>query len=289
VLGPDIPNNFGANDAPSAMMVNGKILCAFGTNTDQVAPTYFYEYDYLSNAFTLVTNNPYGGTNFNAATFTETMLDLPDGTVLFAFYDPQLWIYKPDGSAITNGKPVIKSVTKNPDGSYHVTGTLFDGISEGAVYGDDWQMNSDYPIARLTNSAGAVQYCRTYNWSSSSVMTGTNIMTTEMTLPTGITSGTYPLVISANGISSDPFTLMVSSVNTTPTNILASLSGTNLTLSWPADHTGWRLLMQTNNLANGISLNTNDWGAVPNSASTNLVTIPINPAAPTEFYRLIYP
>jgi len=289
VLGPDIPNNFGANDAPSAMMVNGKILCAFGTNTDQVAPTYFYEYDYLSNAFTLVTNNPYGGTNFNAATFTETMLDLPDGTVLFAFYDPQLWIYKPDGSAITNGKPVIKSVTKNPDGSYHVTGTLFDGISEGAVYGDDWQMNSDYPIARLTNSAGAVQYCRTYNWSSSSVMTGTNIMTTEMTLPTGITSGTYPLVISANGISSDPFTLMVSSVNTTPTNILASLSGTNLTLSWPADHTGWRLLMQTNNLANGISLNTNDWGAVANSASTNLVTIPINPAAPTEFYRLIYP
>ena len=47
--------------------------------------------------------------------------------------------------------------------------------------------------------------------------------------------------------------------------------------------------MQTNNLAKGISLNTNDWGTVANSASTNLVIIPINPVTPTEFYRLIYP
>ena len=289
ILGPVIPNNFGANDAPSAMMVNGKILCAFGTNTDQVAPTFFYEYDYLANAFTAVTNYPYGGTNFNAPTFTETMLDLPDGTVLFASYDPQLWIYIPDGSAVTNGKPVINSVTKNADGSYHVTGTLFDGISEGAVYGDDWQMNSDYPIARLTNSAGAVQYCRTFNWSSSSVMTGTNILTTEMTLPAGLTNGTYPLTISANGISSGPFTLIVSSVNTSPINIVASVSGNNLTLTWPSDHTGWRLLAQTNHLATGISSNTNDWGTVSGSASTNLVTIPIDPTKPTDFYRLIYP
>jgi len=150
-------------------------------------------------------------------------------------------------------------------------------------------MNSDYPIARLTNSAGAVQYCRTFNWSSSSVMTGTNILTTEMTLPAGITNGTYPLVISANGISSDAFTLTVSSVNTTPASILVSLGGTNLTLSWPFDHTGWRLLAQTNHLATGISSNTNDWGTVANSASTNLVTIPIDPTRPTEFYRLTYP
>ena len=181
------------------------------------------------------------------------------------------------------------SVSKNADGSYHVTGTLFDGISEGAVYGDDWQMNSDYPIARLTNSAGAVQFCRTFNWNSSSVMTGTNILTTEMTLPAGLTNGTYPLVISANGISSDTFTLIVSSVNTTPTNIVASLSGTNLTLLWPLDHTGWRLLAQTNNLATGISQNTNDWGTVSGSASTNMIIVPIDRTKKTGFYRLIYP
>ena len=94
-------------------------------------------------------------------------------------------------------------------------------------------------------------------------------------------------------ISSSPANITVTNagitVNTTPTNIVAKVSGTNLTLSWPADHIGWRLLTQTNNLANGISGNMNDWGTVANSASTNLVTIPINPTKPTEFYRLIYP
>ena len=52
---------------------------------------------------------------------------------------------------------------------------------------------------------------------------------------------------------------VVSSVNTNPTNIMATVSGNVLQLSWPADHTGWRLLVQTNHLAAGISVNTNDW------------------------------
>ncbi len=289
VVGPAIPNNLGANDAPSAMMPNGKILCALGADDDQVPPTYFYEYDYVANAFTQV-SSPTGGTaDTNSPCYVGTMLDLPDGTVLYSHEGMDLYVYTPDGSPLASGKPVIKSVTKNADGSYHVSGTLFDGISEGAAYGDDWQMNSDYPIARLTNSAGAVQYCRTYNWSSTSVMTGTNILTTEMTLPAGVTNGTYPLIISANGNSSSPFMLVVNSVNTAPVSIRTSLSGTNLTLSWPADHTGWRLLAQTNNLAHGISSNTNDWGTVTGSVSTNSVTFSISPTGPEDFYRLIYP
>ena len=35
--------------------------------------------------------------------------------------------------------------------------------------------------------------------------------------------------------------LTVVTVNTNPTNITTSVSGSTLTLSWPADHTGWRL------------------------------------------------
>jgi autotransporter-associated beta strand protein len=78
-------------------------------------------------------------------------------------------------------------------------------------------------------------------------------------------------------------------IQATPTNLVWSVSGTNLTLSWPADHTGWRLLMQTNQLASGISSNTNDWGTVANSSQTNRLALPINPAQPVEFYRLVYP
>ena len=36
--------------------------------------------------------------------------------------------------------------------------------------------------------------------------------------------------------------------------------GTNLVLNWPLDHTGYRLLTQTNNLNKGISGNMADWG-----------------------------
>ena len=78
-------------------------------------------------------------------------------------------------------------------------------------------------------------------------------------------------------------------VNTTPTNITTIRAGNTLTLSWPADHTGWRLLVQTNHLPSGISLNTNDWATVSGSDQTNQVGIIIDATKPAEFYRLAYP
>jgi autotransporter-associated beta strand protein len=75
-------------------------------------------------------------------------------------------------------------------------------------------------------------------------------------------------------------------VNTTPTNIVASVSGGNLNLSWPSDHTGWSLQTQTNALGVGLSTN---WVTVPGSTATNEVSIPINVANPAVFFRLQYP
>ncbi|HEV2696147.1 MAG TPA: autotransporter-associated beta strand repeat-containing protein [Verrucomicrobiae bacterium] len=80
-----------------------------------------------------------------------------------------------------------------------------------------------------------------------------------------------------------------SSVNTNPTNIVSSVSGGNLNLSWPADHIGWRLLVQTNSRAVGLTAASNTWSTVPGSATTNAVSIPIITANPTVFYRLTYP
>jgi autotransporter-associated beta strand protein len=101
--------------------------------------------------------------------------------------------------------------------------------------------------------------------------------------------GLYNSTTSSPYITGGGSLLVVPPVATNPTNIVASVSGTNLNLSWPADHTGWRLLAQTNNLAGGISLNGNDWGTVSGSAATNQVSLPIDPSKPTEFYRLVYP
>lgn len=57
-------------------------------------------------------------------------------------------------------------------------------------------------------------------------------------------------------------------------------------LSWPPDHLGWRLQVQTNSLAVGLGTN---WRDVPNSFATNQMTFVLDPAAGCVFYRLIYP
>lgn len=75
-------------------------------------------------------------------------------------------------------------------------------------------------------------------------------------------------------------------INTTPTNIVAVVSGGKLNLSWPADHIGWRLQVQTNSLSVGISTN---WSTYPGSAETNAVSVPISPANPSVFFRMVYP
>jgi hypothetical protein len=69
-----------------------------------------------------------------------------------------------------------------------------------------------------------------------------------------------------------------------PTNITTVLSGNSLTLSWPADHRGWRLQVQTNQ--SGIGTN---WVTLPGSELVTSTNLPINPAHRAVFYRLIYP
>jgi autotransporter-associated beta strand protein len=79
---------------------------------------------------------------------------------------------------------------------------------------------------------------------------------------------------------------VVNVVNQTPTNLVMSVSGSVLSLSWPADHTGWRLQVQTNALTSGLGTN---WVTVPGSSSFNSTNQTINPANGAVFYRLVYP
>jgi hypothetical protein len=205
-VGPIIPNSQGAGDAPSAMMVNGHLLCAVSPQSSGASesPASFYEYDPVANAFTQV-NAPTGETILRTSTYDLIMLDLPDGTVLLSTSTAQLWVYRPSGLPLSSGKPAISNLAQNADGSFHITGTGFNGISEGAAFGDDAQMDSNYPLVRLTNTNdGNVYYARTYNWNSTSVMTGNRLIGTDFAVPTGLATADYSLVVVANGFSSDP-------------------------------------------------------------------------------------
>jgi autotransporter-associated beta strand protein len=84
----------------------------------------------------------------------------------------------------------------------------------------------------------------------------------------------------ANNVAVDgSVKVAVASMN--PTNITIQVVGSNFTLSWPLDHTGWQLQIQTN----GIGTN---WTSVPGSTSTNLATFLINTSYDSVFFRLIY-
>ncbi len=210
--GPAITNNLGAPDAPAAMMPNGKILCAlsptpFGSSSADIftTPTYFYEYDYSTGSGGTFTQAgaPGGGSTRNEVTYNDRMLVLPTGNVLFTDGGTQLYVYSYSGSPLAAGKPTINTVSWNSDASLHISGTLFNGITQGASYGDDAQMDSNYPLVRFT-SGGTIYYGHTYNWSSTSVQTGGQIVTTEVTVPPSVLEfpGLWTLQVVANGNAS---------------------------------------------------------------------------------------
>jgi autotransporter-associated beta strand protein len=79
---------------------------------------------------------------------------------------------------------------------------------------------------------------------------------------------------------------VVTAVNPNPTNIVFSVTGNEMTLTWPADHTGWTLQCQTNVMTVGLNVNSNAWFNVPGSTGVNTNYITIDPTQPTVFYRM---
>lgn len=228
-------NLLGMVDAPAAMMTDGNILCALGPIGGFNSPTFFYEYNYLANSFT-PENAPGGGASYDTPPFTTSMLALPDGNVLLVAGQNTftLYVYTPSGTPLPAGQPAIDSIIENVDGSYQLTGTNLTGISQGAAYGDDEQMNSNYPLVRMTNNTtGNVYYARTFNWNSTSVQSSL-AMTTEFILPQNFPSGTYSLVAEANGNPSAP-----TAFNYAPPSVpggVTAASGSNgfVNLTWNA-------------------------------------------------------
>jgi len=91
------------------------------------------------------------------------------------------------------------------------------------------------------------------------------------------------------GWSFNPANGMVTVVNglaSNPTNITVSVVGHTLTLSWPADHLGWRLQSQVNSLSTGLGTN---WFDIAGSDAVISTNLPIDPASPAVFYRLRHP
>jgi len=67
-------------------------------------------------------------------------------------------------------------------------------------------------------------------------------------------------------------------------NLLNDGARNGVQFDWPADHTGWRLTINTNGL--GLP---NAWLTVPNSAATNQIWLQLVPTQESVFFRLVFP
>jgi fibronectin type 3 domain-containing protein len=107
---------------------------------------------------------------------------------------------------------------------------------------------------------------------------------------TGLTGGTvYYYVVTATNIygeSANSSQASARPVSTTSPQLNVATSASQIQLSWPMDHLGWHMQVQTNSLNAGLGTN---WVDVPNSNQTNQFSTPINTANGSVFFRLVYP
>jgi len=107
---------------------------------------------------------------------------------------------------------------------------------------------------------------------------------------TSMVNGTlYYFVVSAMdaaGEGTNSVEVSARPTSSAPVAVGATNAPGQLKIFWPADHTGWQLQSQTNNLTSGLGTN---WANVPASMQTNQMTMPLNSTNGAVFYRLMKP
>ena len=189
-IGPDFPSNDNAGDSFAVLLPNGNALVLGNSGR-------LYEFDGVSLISTLIAP---GG-----------LLVLPTGEVIVTGSRVQLYT-----SANTQVQrawaPKIKrfpaAVTRGS--TYKISGQQFNGLSQAAAFGDEFETATNYPLVRITNTAsGHVFYARTHDHSSMGVATGKLKVSTNFDVPATAEVGASTLTVVANGIPSQAVNITV--------------------------------------------------------------------------------
>jgi hypothetical protein len=185
--GPDFPNGDSAGDSFAALLTNGNVLVLGNSGT-------MYE--------------------FNGSTLTPTtqgfgsLIVLPTGQVLVA----GAYAYTSTGTYKSSWAPKITSfpATVARGSTYKISGQQFNGLSQAAAFGDEFETATNYPLVRITNKASRhVVYAKTHDHSTMGVATGKAKVSTNFDVPAGIETGASSLQVVANGIPSNPVNITV--------------------------------------------------------------------------------
>jgi fibronectin-binding autotransporter adhesin len=260
----------------------------------------------LANAAETYTGNTYidGGSLalMGTATIATTPMIFLGGNILDASASSGATFTLAGGQALVNGGFVLGALvadagsTINPGGAAN-TATLNDDTSftlNGSVLMNLNRNNSLHLSDKLaapgfagsgatltvTNVGPDLETGDTFHLFSTNVTAFTTV-----NLPAKSASGAVSYTWQNNIAVDGSIKVLSGAPNLTPTNLVASVNSGQLTLSWPANHIGWTLQVQTNTIAVGLSTN---WTDVPGSTTVDSITVPVGTTNGAVFYRLTY-
>jgi len=197
-------------DGPASWEPNDKVLMMASPNFGD-PPSFFFEWDgHQLSQVPGPPNAPIDGS------FYGNMLVLPTGQILLTDFSTDIELYNPSNTLASKLlqraiAPVVLFTEHflARGGSYQVFGLSFNGITQGAAYGDDVQAATNFPLVRITNlRTSHVFYSRTHDHSSMGVTRGA-LGSTHFDVPAVQETGPSMLEVVANGVASRPIPVII--------------------------------------------------------------------------------
>jgi hypothetical protein len=214
--GPVIPDDADIADGPASILPDGHVLVdtspGYGTG-----PSTFWEFG-LDDSWITIDQPTKPPLPSNQSTVHGRMLVTGSGSVMFMLTDGDtIWIYTKKGGWTypDSWRPTICEGCYPTDVyigqvNYAVAGTQFNGLSQGAAYGDDAQSATNFPLVLFTNIRSKHKfYARTHDHSTMGVATGSDLVSTLFDITPNIEPGKSTMVVIANGIPSLPVNITV--------------------------------------------------------------------------------
>jgi hypothetical protein len=203
--GPNFPGANDMADAPASLEVNGKVLMMASPGYGD-PPSTFFEWD--GQSLTEVQGTPNASID---GSYYGNMLLLPSGQVLLTDFSDDIELYASDSGPEQSWAPTVIAApyVMEAGETYRAWGYLFNGLSQGAFYGDDVQAATNFPLVRITNvKTGHVFYSRAHDPSTMAVVSN-EINAVAFDVPANQEHGQSQLEVVANGIASQPVVVYI--------------------------------------------------------------------------------
>jgi hypothetical protein len=203
--GPNFPGTNNISDGPASLEVNGKVLMMASPGYGD-PPSTFFEWD-GTNLYA-VPGTPNASVD---GSYVGNMLLLPSGQVMLTDTSDDIYLYNSGSGPRPEWAPFVIAAPPflKQGHAYQTFGFLFNGLSQGAFYGDDVQAATNFPLVRITNmQTGRVRYCRAYQPSTMAVVSN-ELNSVWFDVPGNQETGLSKLQVVANGIASEPVFVVV--------------------------------------------------------------------------------